>query len=589
MFLYLLNFYNEMANNDVIILNSVLEQKRKQIAQEMSEDEFFENFVFDQAMKEFDLSDEELQSGNTDGTNDGGVDGFFMFINGDLIADETDVSSRYKKNPTIDLYIIQAKRSPGFSETTFDKLLTTIQDLFDLTKDLTKLQSFYRSALLDKVALFQKYYVELAGRHPKLVIHYIYGCKGETSLINDPLQNRKNLLIDATKEKFAGVEVTINLLGARELLDLSRVERTYTLQLNYIENTLSTGSNNYVVLAGIEDYYNFVSDERGILRKYIFDANVRDFQGYVEVNKDIMNTLLYEDSIDFWWLNNGVTILASKASISGKTITLDNVQIVNGLQTTTCINHYYNSIKEKNGQARDYDKNRSILVKIMVIDDEEAQNKIIKATNFQTSIPPASLKATDSIHRDIEDYFKLQDWYYDRRKNYYKNIGKPKARIISIPFLAQCLITITQREPDVARARPASLVKSEQAYSKIYGKSISPAMYLCIGKIGRMIELALKAESSEYSLPEKGNLKFHIMMVAVMKYLGKTDYTYEDLLKIDPSDIRGDQIDFAITEVIKHSRNHKIFSSSSLEQLAKSKSFVDYLITNLELSNGTIG
>ena len=114
-------------------------------------------------------------------------------------------------------------------------------------------------------------------------------------------------------------------------------------------------------------------------------------------------------------------------------------------------------------------------------------------------------------------------------------------------------------------------------------------MYLCIGKIGRMIELALKAESSEYSLPEKGNLKFHIMMVAVMKYLGKTDYTYEDLLKIEPSDIRGDQIDFAITEVIKHSRNHKIFSSSSLEQLAKSKSFVDYLITNLELSNGTIG
>jgi hypothetical protein len=39
-------------------------------------------------------------------------------------------------------------------------------------------------------------------------------------------------------------------------------------------------------------------------------------------------------------------------------------------------------------------------------------------------------------------YFKTRDLFYDRRKNYYKNMGKKASQIISLPFLSQCLISV---------------------------------------------------------------------------------------------------------------------------------------------------
>ncbi|GAI16788.1 unnamed protein product, partial [marine sediment metagenome] len=70
------------------------------------------------------------------------------------------------------------------------------------------------------------------------------------------------------------------------------------------------------------------------MRLNLFEANVRDYQGKVEVNKAIGNTLLSAYSEDFWWLNNGVTVVASQASLSGKTLVVEDPQIVNGLQTS---------------------------------------------------------------------------------------------------------------------------------------------------------------------------------------------------------------------------------------------------------------
>jgi hypothetical protein len=99
-------------------------------------------------------------------------------------------------------------------------------------------------------------------------------------------------------------------LGARELLDASRLEKSYTLQLKFLANYISRGIDNYVVLSSLKDLFEFVTDEDGNLRQYIFESNVRDFQGNVEVNRDIRHTLDSDDNLDFWWLNNGITILA---------------------------------------------------------------------------------------------------------------------------------------------------------------------------------------------------------------------------------------------------------------------------------------
>ena len=78
-----------------------------------------------------------------------------------------------------------------------------------------------------------------------------------------------------------------------------------------------TRGEQYILLCTLSNYYNFVIDEHGKLRRYLFDSNVRDFMGLNRVNEDIRETLSTSDSADFWCLNNGVTILANTASVTG--------------------------------------------------------------------------------------------------------------------------------------------------------------------------------------------------------------------------------------------------------------------------------
>lgn len=94
----------------------------------------------------------------------------------------------------------------------------------------------------------------------------------------------------------------------------------------------------------------------------------------------------------------------------------------------------YNYFSE-NREALESEK-RSILLRIIVPDNEESRDQIIFATNNQTNIPKATLRVTDPIHLQIEMYFKSRGLFYDRRKNYYKNQGRKPAEIVGVSFLA---------------------------------------------------------------------------------------------------------------------------------------------------------
>ena len=203
-----------------------------------------------------------------------------------------------------------------------------------------------------------------------------------------------------------------------------------------------------MTLINIANYYKFITDSSGNLLKGIFESNVRDYQGNNSVNSCIANTLKNKNAEDFWWLNNGITILSDKITpITSKQLSIDNPEIVNGLQTSTEIYNYFSENKDKLDS-----ENRNVLVRFIVPDTEEVRDDIIFATNNQTNIPKSSLRVTDAIHLQIEMFCKTRGLYYDRRKNYYKNLKKKATDIISVSFLAQCLITLLLRKPDFARA-----------------------------------------------------------------------------------------------------------------------------------------
>lgn len=589
-----------MSSNDIIVLNSILAQKREEAGTSLSESDYFEVFSFEQALKNYDLSYDELLSGTVDNGDDGGIDGFFIFLNKDFLDEDTDLSA-VKKNPLLEIYLIQAKVSASFSEKAITAIISTVQDLFDLGKDISIIEKFYNTKVIEKTDLLRKNYVSLANRHPAIAIKYIYASKGNLSDVHPKVTNKIDTLKELTRKYFTGASVEFCFLGARELLESSRLEKSYSLQLKFLESYISRGEDNYVILAGLRDYYDFVTDKNDILRKYLFESNVRDYQGDVEVNRDIRRTLDSDKSnIDFWWLNNGITILASKASVAGKVITLDDVQIVNGLQTTSTIYEYLRSIEpdssktdSKPSLVRVQDE-RAILIKIIVTNDLEARDRIIKATNFQTPVPAASLRATEPIQRDIEDYFLHHDWFYDRRKNYYKNIGKSPDKIISIPYLAQALTAIVHREPHNSKGRPTTIIKGDSNYNRVFDDSIKIEIYLLCSKILKALELFIRSSNfiqlkeninhSYLNIVTLRSLIFHYAMLFTVKTLCKTDYRLRDIESIVALDFDKDIFGQTALEMAELTSEYMSLKGSlSINTIVKREDFATYLLQKINV------
>jgi AIPR protein len=159
-------------------------------------------------------------------------------------------------------------------------------------------------------------------------------------------------------------------------------------------------SGSYVALTRLDDYYRFVTDENGNLRRYLFESNVRDYLGENRVNEDIGTSLKEAEGPEFWWLNNGITLLVTAAIAVGKVLQLHDVQIVNGLQTTETIFRHFSSGNIASAE-------RGLLVKVVVSSDPVVRDQIIRATNNQSSVEAASLHATDKLQRDIEEVLSL--------------------------------------------------------------------------------------------------------------------------------------------------------------------------------------
>ena len=410
-----------MAKNDRFLLDGIVDDRVAARSPSDKRDEAFEYLAFEQVMKDFDLSNDELLSGWIDGRQDGGIDGFFILVNGHLLQDpEAFIWPRTGSD--LRVFLISCKHHETFKQATLDAIVATLTELLDFGIEDASLQGAYSEALLRKRNNLRYAYRKLSPRLSSFSIDISYASRGDTLDIGTEVRSRADQLRALVKDYFGSCKSHFTFVGSTELVGLHRKIPNFTLELPFVE-ALAKGER-YVVLVRLSDYFKFVSDEDGKLRRYLFESNVRDFMGLNRVNEDIRSTLENKESPDFWWLNNGVTILATSASITGKSIQASEIQIVNGLQTTESIYRYLSS----SGSATD---DRCVLVKVIVTRDEAVRDAIIRATNNQTDVELASLHATDKIQRDIEDALSRSGLSYERRKNYYVNLGHTPAEIVT--------------------------------------------------------------------------------------------------------------------------------------------------------------
>jgi hypothetical protein len=493
-----------MSVNDRILLDKILDQKGQEQSPALSRDRYFTLFSANQVLKDFDLSYDEIESGIVDGGGDGGIDSIYIFVNGELLQEDADFSRRRKK-VDIELVIIQSKTAEGFSEAAMDKFHAATEDLLDLSKSLDAVATVYNEAVRQIIQRFRDAYGTLASSLPQLKISYYYVSRGDD--VHPNVARKVDRLEKMVRGLFSAVSFRFSFVGASELMGLLRRQPTTTHSLTVSDTPISSRGA-FVCLVGLKDFKDFITDDSGALRRNIFESNVRDYQGTNTVNDDIQETLRTGGPEDFWWLNNGVTILASQpGTLSGKILTLEDPQIVNGLQTSTEI--FKSSVA--------FDNSRNVLVRVIAAETTASQDKIIKATNSQTSIPVASLHATEKIHRDIEEFFKSYGFFYDRRKNFYKNEGKGPDKIISIPYLAQAVMAIALQRPDSARARPSSLLKQEDDYKKVFSEDHPIQLYAACALIMKRTDGFLRADPTALKKEDLTNLRFYVAMCAAKR------------------------------------------------------------------------
>lgn len=559
-----------MSKNAQILLENLIEQEFRNNDNYRNISEYFEFFSASQILKNQGLSDDEVDNGIVGKGLDGGCDSIYLFLNNLLITPDVVEHISAPKDSILEMIIIQSKKTTSFGEDAVMKWKTISGNLLDLSKTTTDFTARYNADILEAFTTFRDTYTRLITSRVKLKFRFYYATLA-SELHPNVIQQAEELK-DTIKGLFPNAVVEVTFVDSDTLFEMYNAVIENRVNLKFADIPISPNQKNYVALVDLKSYFNFIVNDEGDVRKSFFDSNVRDYQGKNNVNSSISETLHRADDNDFWWLNNGVTVLASEATlVNNRELQIVNPEIVNGLQTSMEIYNYFS----ENREALESEK-RSILLRIIVPDNEESRDQIIFATKNQTNIPKATLRVTDPIHLQIEMYFKSRGLFYDRRKNYYKNQGHKPAEIVGVSFLAQCLITIFLKKPDYARARPSTLLNDEKTYNELYEKNNDLEVFYRVALLGKKIQKNVRS-GSDYSSAEKSDILYYVLYAVIADVLGKRNIT--------PADIKNLDMDSVTDTLIEDIRNrvYEIYKQHGGNgRVAKSAEFIQYIDNMLD-------
>ncbi|PZT98802.1 MAG: hypothetical protein DI630_18695 [Gordonia sp. (in: high G+C Gram-positive bacteria)] len=160
----------------------------------------------------------------------------------------------------------------------------------------------------------------------------------------------------------------------------------------------------YIGLLSAIELLTLLKDDSGNVRAGIFDDNVRlDLGPGNAVNGRIMGTLQSGDREHFPFLNNGLTIIATKLHGLGDRFFISGYQIVNGGQTSHQLLRWSETDAVKDDASML--SNLWVPVKIVSSNDPGVRTSVSIATNLQTPIGSSDIQASSKVAKDVEEYF----------------------------------------------------------------------------------------------------------------------------------------------------------------------------------------
>lgn len=257
----------------------------------------------------------------------------------------------------------------------------------------------------------------------------------------------------------------------------------------------------YFGLIRCKDIVSMLSDDEGKLFNNIFEDNVRDFQGYNPVNKEIQATITDEEKqVRFAILNNGITIVAKEIRTEGDKISIFDYQIVNGCQTSHVLFDNHSSLEESS----------FVLAKIICVDSDEILDEIVYTSNRQTEVKYEAFTSANRFHKMLQEYYnsveeKYRLFYERRSKQFDSDASIDKSKIISLATQTKIYVSMFLNEPHSIHRYYGEILN---AYRKrIYSSDDLPEPYYISSYILYLVDLRFKKNKIDKLLK---SYKYHI-------------------------------------------------------------------------------
>lgn len=396
----------------------------------------------------FSVSDSLLDSVCVGGTNDMGLDGICIKLNGLLIhtlQEARDIIERYKK-AEIEFIFIQSKYKEKFDSGEYSKFTNGVIDFLGTdhfqprNPNIDQWNEIKDYLLSDNVMRFWKI-------APIVRLYYIVMGVWEDSPHIIAISNKCEKDLQALN---LFEEVSIQYVDAAAF---RRIFEENENALSVVLNVMDTFSltpveevdNSSIILLSAKELMKLFVSKENVIRHNLFNDNVRDYQGNTTINQDILETI-QKNPYSFVLLNNGITIVCNKIMHGNRKVTIENPQIVNGCQTCNAIYH-----ADRHGLDL---SNVSIIAKVIATENSELTNRIVKGTNRQNIVYDEAFEMTRTFHKDLEDFFnalveenRIRLFYERRSKQYSNNPSIKPFEKINLRGVIQSFVSIFLERP----------------------------------------------------------------------------------------------------------------------------------------------
>lgn len=447
------------------IITAKIQEFKNDFLIEGNDDVVYEKYVNYQILKQMypeSLSTDAdlLDIVSVGGGDDLGIDGLIVSVNDHPVTSIEEINDIIfgTRKSLFNFTFIQSKNKKGFNHDEYQVFMAGIESFLKPELDLPA---------NDRIKKWHEIYEYIISKDSMLrwkdcpIISTFYVTNGEWS--EQPyILSDSNAFKEHIESKNTFQTPDIHYIDGKRLLDIINAnENCYETIINVAASFDLPGTQGVkksgVFLCKATDIITLISTEDGILRRYIFEDNVRDFQGNTEINKDIKQTITNNPE-QFLLLNNGITVVCEDFEFANQKIRISSPQIVNGCQTC--------NILYESKQAAQSIESIFVIVKIIASNDNEIVNNIVKGTNRQNIVYDEAFETTKDFHKLLEKFFNtfsMESYsrlYYERRAKQFN--GNPQIKPnqkVNLRIIAQSTVALFLFRPEQGIHHPSRLLR----------------------------------------------------------------------------------------------------------------------------------